>query len=124
MSCNNNILCQKHSAQVYRGETIVGEFVLKDDEGEVITSVDDLVVLLTPRSNHGASIVISVDDSPTVDGDSITFDEGNMRMVISPVTTKKLSDLVDIEIKVIVNGVVRIVKHPFVRMLDNRVKDY
>lgn len=123
MSCDNNI-CKCHGAQVYRGETIVGDFTLRDDEGEVITNVDELVVLLTPRSNHGASIVISVDESPTVDGDSITFDEGNMRMVISPVTTKKLSDLIDIEIKVIVNGVVRIVKHPFVRMLDNRVKDY
>ena len=43
MSCVSNILKQGRVPQVYRGETIVCDFTLRDDTGEVIRNISDAV---------------------------------------------------------------------------------
>jgi hypothetical protein len=56
--------------KIYRGETIVGDFVLKDDDGNTITNIDGVVILLTDlRSKVTPPVVMRL-------GDGITFDAG------------------------------------------------
>lgn len=43
MSCVSNILKQGRVPHVYRGETIVCDFTLRDDTGEVIRNISDAV---------------------------------------------------------------------------------
>lgn len=118
MSCNNNILCQGHQAQVYRGETIVGDFTLYDDSNQVVTEVDEVVVLLTDRSGEKSPLVKKLSTG------GVTYSDGNLRFVVSTSECESLPDKVNIEIKVIVNGLTRIATRQLLTVVDNIVKDY
>lgn len=118
MSCNNNILCQKHSAQVYRGETIVGDFTLYDDKKHVVTDVDEVVVLLTDRSGEKSPLVKKLSTG------GVTYSDGNLRFVVSTSECEALPENVDIEIKVVVNGLTRIATKQLLTVVDNIVKGY
>lgn len=118
MSCNNNILCQKHSAQVYRGETIVGDFTLYDDKKHVVTDVDEVVVLLADRSGEEEPLVKKLSTG------GVTYSDGNLRFVVSTSECESLPDKVNIEIKVIVNGLTRIATKQLLTVVNNIVKDY
>lgn len=118
MSCNNNILCQKHSAQVYRGETIVCDFTLRDDCGAVITDISDAIVLITDAAGVAEPVEKRL-------GDGITFDNGNLRFMLMPEESEVLPAKCSIEVKVVASGMTRIaVQKSFVTMLDNQVKDH
>lgn len=113
--CNEN---QFKVAKVYRGETIVGEFLLKDDNGDLITSVDNAVLALTDLDKSKAEpIVMHL-------GDGIEFNEGHFRFVISSKQTSMLPTNVGFEVKFVVNGVTRIAMRNLFKVLDNKVKDY
>lgn len=107
----------ENNAQVYRGETIIFDFTLRDDNGDVITSIDDVVVLLTDMTDKQQPIVKRL-------GSDIVFDNGNLRFVIQPTESRTLPKRCGIEIKIIINGVVRIAVRQIMNVLDNKVKDY
>lgn len=104
--------------KIYRGETIVGDFVLKDDDGEVITNIDGAVLLLTDmRSKATTPVILRT-------GDGITFEDGAFRFVVSSDVSKTLPSMVGLEIKIEVNGVTRIAARSLFQVMDNQVKDY
>lgn len=104
--------------KIYRGETIVGDFVLKDDDGQIITHIDGAVILLTDmRSKTTPPVIMRM-------GEGITFDEGAFRFVVASDVTKTFPDMVGFEIKIVVNGLTRIATKALFRVLGNQVKDY
>lgn len=104
--------------KIYRGETIVGDFVLKDDEGQTITHIDGAVILLTDmRSKVTPPVIMRL-------GDGITFDAGAFRFVVASDVTKTLPDMVGFEIKIVVNGLTRIATKALFQVIGNQVKDY
>lgn len=118
MSCVSNILKQGRVPQVYRGETIVCDFTLRDDTGEEIRNISDAVVLITDAAGVAEPIEKQL-------GDGITFDNGNLRFVLMPEESETLPAKCGIEVKVVTSGMTRIaVQKSFVTMLDNQVKDY
>ena len=118
MSCDNNILCQEHAGRVYRGETIVGDFTLYDDSGAAVTSVDEVVVLLTDRSGVAEPLVKKLST------EGVTFNDGNLRFVVSAAESALLPKQVNIEIKIDVGGLTRIATKQLLTVVDNIVKDY
>ena len=112
---NGNVI-----AKVYRGETIIGDFVLKDDAGEVIKYVDDVIVLFTDLSYQGAKqepLVLRL-------GDGIEIEDGVLQFQLSPAQTDALPNKVGFEVKVVVGGIVRIAMRNIFTMVDNTVKSY
>lgn len=112
---NGNII-----AKVYRGETVIGDFVLLDDTGKKITQVDDVIVLFTDLSYQGAKqlpLVLRI-------GDGIDFDEGVLQFTLSPEQTDGLPNKVGFEVKVVISGIVRIAMRNIFTMVDNIVKSY
>lgn len=104
--------------KIYRGETIVGDFILKDDDGQTITNIDGAVVLLTDmRSKATPPVIMRL-------GDGITFNEGAFRFVVESDVTKTFPDMVGFEIKIVVNGLTRIATKALFQVLGNQVKDY
>lgn len=104
--------------KIYRGETIVGDFVLRDDNGKVITHIDGAVILLTDiRSKATPPVILRL-------GDGITFDEGAFHFVVASDVTKNFPNMVGFEIKIVVNGLTRIATKSLFQVLGNQVKDY
>lgn len=103
---------------VMRGETIVGDFVVTDDYGRRVTSVDGITVLLTDKSGGGADpIVFTI-------GEGIDFSKGNFRFIVQPEISIGLPSKIGMEIKITVNGIVRIAVSKSIAVIDNTVKDY
>lgn len=105
-------------AKVYRGETIVGEFLLKDDNGDLITTVDDVVMVLTDTDKTNAEPIVMRQ------GSGVEFDSGEFRFVVGPALSNVLPTNVRFEVKFVVNGVTRIAMRNLFKVLDNKVKDY
>ena len=104
--------------KIYRGETVVGNFVLRDDAGQVVTNIDGAVLLLTDLRNKDTDpIALTV-------GHGITFDAGAFSFTIPGGTTKNLPDNVGMEIKIEIDGVVRIAATSLFQVIGNKVKDY
>lgn len=118
MSCVSNVLCQGHAPHVYRGETIVGDFTLYDDSNNVVTDVDEVVVLLTDRNEDTVSVVKKLSTG------GVVFKDGQLEFVVSSEESVTLPKLVTIEIKIIVEGLTRIAAKQILTVLDNKVKDY
>lgn len=113
-----NCSTRQKVAKIYRGETIVGDFLLKNDDGEIVTTVDDVVAILTNLAKKDAEpLVMRL-------GDGITFDNGRFRFVISSVVSNTLPDSVGFEVKFVVNGVTRIAMRDMFKVYDNKVKNY
>ena len=118
MSCCSNILNQGHMAHVYRGETIVCDFTLRDDCGAVITDISDAIVLITDAAGVAEPVEKRL-------GDGITFDNGYLRFMLMPEESEVLPAKCSIEVKVVTSGMTRIaLQKSFLTMLDNQVKDY
>lgn len=105
------------NTQVYRGETIIFDFTLRDDNKNVVTNVDNVVVLLTDLDDKQAPVEKRL-------GNGIEFNNGNLRFVIQPSESVNLPKRCGIEIKIIINGVVRIATRHIMNVLNNKVKDY
>lgn len=113
-----NCSTRQKVAKIYRGETIIGDFLLKDDDGEIVTNVDDAVVILTN--------LVKKDEEPLVMrlGDGIDFDNGRFRFVISSAASNTLPDSVGFEVKFVINGITRIATRDLFKVYDNKVKNY
>lgn len=114
MACECDNEC---GGRVYRGETVIGDFTLYDDDGVVITAVDDAVLLLTDREGKAEPVVLRL-------GDGIEFSQGNFRFVLTPEQTSTLPRDTGVEVKIKVNGMTRIAASGLFRLVDNKVKDY
>lgn len=104
-------------AKIYRGETVIGDFVLKDDNGDTVTSIDDAVVLITDLKNKLDPVVLEL-------GSGVTFNAGAFRFTLSPSVTEALPAQCGIEVKITVDGIVRIAMRDIFNVYDNKVKDY
>lgn len=114
MSCNceeGEVFC------IYRGETVVFDFVLKGDDGEPVTNIDDVVVLITDIANKQVPVERHL-------GNGIEFDNGNLRFSLTPAESAVLPKRCGIEVKIIVNTIVRIATRKLMNVLDDKVKDY
>ena len=99
---------------IYRGETLVFDFVLRGDDGNIMTNVDDVVLLITDITGKKPAIERRL-------GNGIEFDEGNLRFALSPVETAALPKQCGIEVKIVVNTIVRIAMKKLMNVLDNSV---
>lgn len=114
MNCINNRLNVAHA---YKGETIVCDFTLRDDDGAIINNISDAVVLITDLSHRAQPLEKSLESG-------ITFNNGNLRFMLTPTESATLPKKCGIEVKVVTNGMTRIaVQKDFLVMLDNQVKD-
>ena len=117
MECKNITLNKEYATHVYKGETIIFEGTIRDEDGNIITSVDDIVILLTDLTDKKDPIERRLNDG-------IEFDQGNIRFVILPEESNELPNRCGIEIKIIINGIVRIATRQLMTVVDNKVKDY
>lgn len=116
MKCRQDMmpLCDGHAADVYRGETVLCDFVLRDDTGGVITSVDDVVVLLTDLEGKQGPVLKRL-------GTGVVLENGVLHFEISSEESALLPKQVGVEVKVVINGVTRIATRHLLRVKDNQV---
>lgn len=103
---------------VMRGETLIGDFVIKDDYGRRVSHVDAITMILTNLDTNALQPVLTL----TL-GNGIEPVNGRYRFTVSPEQTRTLPTHVGLEVKVTIGDIVRIAVEKFITMIDNKIKD-